>query len=97
MQELKIDRFFMQHIVDDPINAGIVKVVIAMAYGLGLKVVAEGIETRQQFDFLKTLKWSFEGIIQCDLVQGCLFSRPVPAEEFSRLLIAQKRRVDWPR
>lgn len=86
IQKLKIDRFLVQNIVDDPTVAAIVKAIIAMAYSLGLKVVAEGVETRQQFDFLKTLEYPFKGIMQCDLVQGYLFSRPVPAEEFSRLV-----------
>ncbi|HOW83822.1 MAG TPA: EAL domain-containing protein, partial [Spirochaetota bacterium] len=52
--------------------------IIAMAHNLNLRVIAEGVEAVTQFEFLNTL--------QCDLHQGFLFSRPVPAEEFEKLL-----------
>ncbi|MOA57831.1 Phytochrome-like protein cph2 [compost metagenome] len=59
-------------------DAAITRAIIAMAHGLELKVVAEGVETQAQMDFLKAQ--------QCDEIQGYLISRPVPAEQFAQLL-----------
>jgi EAL domain-containing protein (putative c-di-GMP-specific phosphodiesterase class I) len=77
---LKIDRSFIQEI--QPGQEGgdaIVAAVIAMARALGLRVVAEGVETTQQLHRLAQL--------QCDVAQGYLFSRPIPADEFARLYL----------
>ncbi|MGH8488957.1 MAG: GGDEF/EAL domain-containing response regulator [Gammaproteobacteria bacterium] len=78
LDELKIDRSFMGDIPSDRDNAAIASAIIALAHILGLKVVAEGIETRDQLEFLKAKL--------CDEFQGYLFSRPLPKEEFKRLL-----------
>lgn len=75
---LKIDRSFIQDVPGDPNDAAIVKAVIAMAASLNLKVVAEGVETQEQIDFLHN-----HG---CDDVQGFFFSQPVPTEKFTELL-----------
>ena len=56
----------------------IARAIIAISHSLGLKVVAEGVETPEQLAFLRSLG--------CDGAQGYYFSRPVPAEEFTRLL-----------
>jgi diguanylate cyclase (GGDEF)-like protein/PAS domain S-box-containing protein len=77
---LKIDRSFIQEI--QPGQDGgdaIVAAVIAMARALGLRVVAEGVETPLQLQRLVQL--------QCDVAQGYLFSRPIPANEFARLYL----------
>ena len=87
---LKIDRFFIQNISEDSFNAAIVKTIIVMAHSLNLKVIAEGVETPGQLEFLKTARWSFEEKLQCDQVQGFLFSKPVTAEKFSVLLEKKK-------
>lgn len=86
IQGLKIDRFFIQNIVDNPSDSAIVKAIIAMAHSLQIKVVAEGVETSEQLDLLKSIKWQINETFQCDQLQGYLFSKPLPAQEFTRLL-----------
>lgn len=75
---LKIDRSFVQDITSDRDDAGIVNAIITMAHHLGLKVIAEGVETAAQLAYLREQ--------QCDFVQGFLFSRPLPAAELEALL-----------
>ena len=73
--ELKIDRAFISTISAHGRAAALVDVIIAMAHGLGLSVVAEGVETQQQLDYLRKLA--------CNECQGYLFSEPVPVDEFA--------------
>jgi diguanylate cyclase (GGDEF)-like protein len=75
---LKVDRAFVRDVTNNPRHAKLLKSIITMAHDLGLKVNAEGVETESQRDMLCGLR--------CDEAQGYLFSRPVPAEEFERLL-----------
>ena len=75
---LKIDQSFVRDISTSPDNAAITKAIISMSHDLGLKVIAEGVETEMQKSFLR--------LHQCDEMQGYLFSRPVPANEFEMLL-----------
>jgi EAL domain-containing protein (putative c-di-GMP-specific phosphodiesterase class I) len=72
---LKIDRSFVKDTPDDPEDSAITKAVIALGHGLGMKVVAEGVETQAQLDFLC--------VHGCDELQGYLLSRPVEAEAFA--------------
>jgi len=80
---LKIDRCFIRDITENPNNAAITRAIIAMAKSLNLKLVAEGVETEAELSFVRQH--------QCDGMQGYLFSRPVPAEDFRQLLTADKR------
>ena len=75
---LKIDRSFIKDIFTDDNDKAIVIAVVAMAHQLQLSVVAEGVETPEQLAFLRA-----NG---CDIIQGYIYSRPVPAEEFRQLL-----------
>ena len=75
---LKIDRSFVNDITSDAADCELVNAAIAMAHGLGLGVVAEGVETKEQLQLLAT-----QG---CEFAQGYLFSRPVSPEEITGML-----------
>jgi diguanylate cyclase (GGDEF)-like protein len=79
---LKVDRSFVNDISTHPDNAAIVTAIITMAHSLHLNVVAEGVETADQLEFLRALK--------CDQMQGYLASRPLSAEEAEELLAERK-------
>jgi diguanylate cyclase (GGDEF)-like protein len=78
IDKLKIDRVFIDEIVSRPEDASIVRAIVSLAHSLRLKVVAEGVETSAQLDFLK--------LTGCDEYQGYHFSRPLPAADFERLM-----------
>lgn len=78
IDKLKIDRAFIKDLPGDEDDASLVKAIIAMAHSLGLSLVAEGVETPDQLDYLRHLN--------CDLIQGYLFSKPLPADELPPVL-----------
>lgn len=75
---LKIDRSFITDVTGRHDDAVITRAVINLAHNLGIQVVAEGVETREQLDFLKNHR--------CDLIQGFLISRPIPAADLEKAL-----------
>jgi diguanylate cyclase (GGDEF)-like protein/PAS domain S-box-containing protein len=79
---LKIDQSFVKEIINNHSDAAIITAIINMAHNLGLKVIAEGVETEAQLAWLQ--------VQQCDEIQGYLFSPPLPAPEITKLLQAQQ-------
>ncbi|GAC1407710.1 MAG: GGDEF domain-containing phosphodiesterase [Burkholderiaceae bacterium] len=75
--ELKIDKSFIGDMPQDPDDTAIVESILSMARHLRLRVVAEGVETREQADFLTTAG--------CDVMQGYLFAKPMPIDEWLRI------------
>lgn len=75
---LKVDQSFVRDIATDPNDAAIVRAILSMSHEMNLKVIAEGVETTEQLEFLRGLK--------CLTFQGYLFSRPVPSEEIELYL-----------
>jgi diguanylate cyclase (GGDEF)-like protein/PAS domain S-box-containing protein len=80
---LKIDQSFTHDIPDDADDTALARAIIHMAHILGLKIVAEGVETQAQFEFFRSE--------HCDAAQGFYFSKPLPAEEFAALLGKSQR------
>jgi len=83
LDQIKIDKSFVRDIVSDPNDAAIVQTIIAMTEALGLNVIAEGVETMAQFEFLDS-----HG---CHAFQGYLFSVPVPLDQFESVLLGEKK------
>jgi EAL domain-containing protein (putative c-di-GMP-specific phosphodiesterase class I) len=81
LDQLKIDRSFVVNLPDDRNDAIIAQTIITMGKSLGLDVIAEGVETEAQREFLDRH--------DCSAYQGYLFSRPLPLAEFSRLLTTE--------
>lgn len=79
---LKIDKAFVRDITDNGDDAAIVRAIITMAQSLGIQALAEGVETREQVEFLR-----HQG---CDLIQGYYFSPPLSASEAERFLVEKR-------
>jgi len=83
LDTLKIDREFVRDCVTDPDDAAIAQSIVSLAHNLGLQVVAEGVETQEQLEFLAS--------VGCDEMQGYYFSRPVPQSDCTQMLIEGRR------
>ncbi|MGZ8502392.1 MAG: putative bifunctional diguanylate cyclase/phosphodiesterase, partial [Candidatus Limnocylindrales bacterium] len=82
LDTIKIDRSFVAELTGDDANVAIVHAVISLAHGLGIDVVAEGIETAEQLARLREL--------MCDRGQGYYYAKPLPADELAKLLRADR-------
>lgn len=76
IHRLKIDRSFIRDMMDGPKDAKIVGTIVSIAHALNLKVIAEGVETEEQLEFLRDL--------QCDEIQGFYYSKPLSASEIEK-------------
>ena len=81
LDQIKIDQTFVRDITTDPNDAAIVQTIIAMSEAMGLNVIAEGVETEAQQEFLE--------LRGCHAFQGYLFSKPVPLKQFQALLCGE--------
>ena len=88
LDKLKIDQTFVRNITTEPRSAAIAQATIALAHGLSLVVIAEGVETEGQLAFLRA--------IGCDEVQGYLFSRPVAPADMASLMSGQTQLLRLP-
>ena len=80
---LKIDRTFVADVCKDPHDTAIVRAIIHLGHALDLTVIAEGVETKEQLQYLSAL--------ECDVVQGFLFSKALSAKAFEELLVEQRQ------
>ena len=84
IQKLKIDQSFVRDIQTDADDRAIISAVTAMAHKMKIKVLAEGVETEEQVDFLRSA--------DCDEMQGFVFSKPVSSRGFAQFLKSAGRR-----
>jgi diguanylate cyclase len=80
---LKIDQSFVKDVCIDKDDAAIVRPIVTLGHALGVNVIAEGVETAEQLEYLMS--------IGCDVLQGYLFSKPLSTEAFGELLMEQLR------
>jgi EAL domain-containing protein (putative c-di-GMP-specific phosphodiesterase class I) len=78
VHKLKVDISFVRGMTTNNGKASIVRAIIALGHSLGLEVIAEGVEDEDQVHYLRSLK--------CDVIQGYLIGRPMPADEMTRFL-----------
>jgi diguanylate cyclase len=87
LDALKIDQSFVRQITTVPGETAIARAIINMGRSLNLRVIAEGVETQDQLDFLR--------IHQCEEAQGYFFSPAVLPQRFAKLLESERLRINW--
>jgi EAL domain-containing protein (putative c-di-GMP-specific phosphodiesterase class I) len=78
LDRLKVDQSFVRDVATDENDAAIVRSIISLGHQFKLQVIAEGVETVEQLDFLRAQN--------CDEIQGYYYSRPLPAKEFAKFM-----------
>jgi diguanylate cyclase len=84
---LKIDKSFVRDCLTDADDAAIVAAIISLAHSMNLRVIAEGVESKGQLDFLRTLK--------CDAAQGSIVGVPLTADAFSEMMLRLAHGKAW--
>jgi EAL domain-containing protein (putative c-di-GMP-specific phosphodiesterase class I) len=84
---VKVDRSFIKNLTNDDSDRALTEAIIVMADKLGIKTIAEGVETATQLDMLRQFN--------CDFVQGFLYSPAVPAHQFEAILAADHQQQKW--
>ena len=82
MNEIKIDRSFIRDAIQNDRDAALVEAIVNLASRLNLDAIAEGVDTKELYEFLKQLG--------CNAYQGYLFSKPLPQEDFQYFLKSQQ-------
>ncbi len=85
---LKIDASFTRGVVEDENDQALTEAIIVMAHKLGIKTIAEGVETTGQRQTLTRMG--------CDYAQGYLFSRPLPSADFEQYLLRREKKLSTP-
>jgi len=80
VNSIKIDRCFVSGLPENPMDLAIIKAVITMGHSLGMRIIAEGVETEAQMKLLAAH--------QCDEMQGFYFSKPIPCHDFAQMLVS---------
>jgi len=83
VSKLKIDKKFIDDLATDKKDRAIAKSIVDLSKGLGLKVIAEGVETKEQYEVLKKFG--------CQIIQGYYFSRPIPKDDAEALLLKKSQ------
>lgn len=78
LNQIKIDQSFARDVMTDPEDAAIIDAIISIAHSLNMEVIAEGVETEEQLDFLRARN--------CHAIQGYYIGHPLPVIEMSRFL-----------
>ena len=86
MDAVKVDRSFIENIAEDPRDRALVMAIVALARNLGVEVVAEGVETREQLEILRSFEGQPVDMFHCDKIQGNFFSSPVSPREIPDLI-----------
>jgi EAL domain-containing protein (putative c-di-GMP-specific phosphodiesterase class I) len=85
VDRLKVDQSFVRDLSTDPSDRAIVAAIVNLAHSLDIEVVAEGVETAEQLEFVRKSG--------CDEVQGYFFGRPMPAEDFENYMTPERRKA----
>jgi diguanylate cyclase (GGDEF)-like protein/PAS domain S-box-containing protein len=93
MDAVKVDRSFIENIAEDPRDRALVMAIVALARNLGVEVVAEGVETREQLEVLRSFQSQPSDMFHCDKIQGNFFSGPIAPGEIPDLFLRHRQQT----